>query len=84
MNDGPPGAVRRFWLMRHHDATGVSGVGAVAEGCRFSTGRVALAWTGAVRSVVWYDGIDDLLTIHGHDGQTEIVWLDPPPGEGPP
>lgn len=37
---------RRFRLIRHHDVSGVSGTGPVAEGVQFTDGAVALRWYG--------------------------------------
>lgn len=69
---------RRFELVRDEDVTGVSGVGAVAWGCAFPDGVVALRWnTEWPSSVVWYDrGIEAVEHVHGHQGRTRIVWLD--------
>lgn len=68
--------VRRFILNRKEDETGVSGVGVVAEGIEFSTGWVALTWLGEVNSLVYYSTIAHVEKIHGHDGKTQIVWID--------
>jgi hypothetical protein len=70
--------MRRFVLQRHEDATGVSGVGLVAEGVEFTDGIVVLQWVvGDYRSIsTWVQGIDAVAAIHGHDGMTEVVWLD--------
>jgi hypothetical protein len=70
--------MRRFQLSRSQDVTGVSGTGIVAEGVEFSTGWVALTWLTAVNSLVFYPAIENVRAIHGHDGSTRIVWLDPP------
>jgi hypothetical protein len=69
---------RRFELHRHEDVTGVSGTGVVAEGCEFSDGVVSLRWlTEWPSSVCYYErGVESVEKIHGHGGQTEIVWLD--------
>lgn len=67
---------RRWALYRHEDATGVSGEGVVAEGVQFRDGRVAYRWTTDPRTTQTADSIDDVETIHGHAGKTEIVWLD--------
>lgn len=57
--------------------SGVSGVGAVAEGVEFSTGRVALQWlTGPNRSIALHDSLLSLRHVHGHAGRTEVVWVD--------
>jgi hypothetical protein len=70
---------RRFELHRDRDATGVSGLGVVAEGCLWSDSTVALRWTSAwPTSVVFHDrGMDAVEAVHGHGGSTRIVWLDP-------
>jgi hypothetical protein len=67
--------MRAFHLERHHDDTGISGIGKVAEGCQFSDGRVALRWlVGEHRSTVVWDSIDSVEHIHGHNGHTTVVW----------
>lgn len=68
--------MRRFYLHRQEDVTGVSGTGRVAEGVVFSTGWVALTWLTAVNSLVFYPSIENVEKIHGHGGQTLIVWED--------
>jgi hypothetical protein len=68
--------MRRFYLQRHEDATGTSGTGKVAEGVVFQCGRVALTWLTHVACVSIYDNIQGVETIHGHDGKTEVVWVD--------
>jgi hypothetical protein len=68
---------RCFQLVRHSDPTGVSGTGVIAEGVEWSDGTVALHWGGRfATTTVWPDGIDALLTIHGHSGSSTIHWLD--------
>lgn len=78
-------ASRRFVLRRDHDHTGVSGTGVVAEGIEFSDGVVALRWLvppdqpghGFPTSVVFHDnGIGSVEKIHGHNGATQIVFMD--------
>jgi hypothetical protein len=70
--------IRRFVLERHEDATGVSGIGTVAEGIEFTDGIVVMKWiVGDFRSMtIWNQGIEAVREIHGHDGRTEVVWLD--------
>lgn len=68
---------RRFHLLRERDVSGVSGVGIVAEGVEWSDGTVTLHWGGRFpTTTVWQDGIDALLTIHGHNGLTTVQWID--------
>lgn len=75
----PPITPRAFRLVRDHDETGVSGTGIVAEGVEFSDGTVALRWlTEWPTSVVFHDrGIQAVRKVHGHNGATRIVFLDP-------
>ncbi|HEY0475032.1 MAG TPA: hypothetical protein VGD34_25355 [Kribbella sp.] len=74
---------RRFRLIRHHDVSGVSGTGPVAEGVQFTDGAVALRWYGDYPTTTVWDGIDSVIAIHGHQGATEVEWLDPDPGPDP-
>ena len=67
---------QRFWLVRHCDASGVSGTGLVAEGVRFSSGKVVLNWLRPPGSLGIFMSLADLLAVHGHQGQTQIEWLD--------
>lgn len=69
--------MRRFYLDRRVDATGVSGVGRVAAGCVFENGWVALTWLTEVTSLVFYARIEDVEHIHGHNGLSRVVFLDP-------
>lgn len=71
--DRPP---RRFQLIRHSDPSGVSGTGIVAEGAEWSSGAVALHWPGHPRATSIWANIRDLEQAHGHDGATEVRWLD--------
>jgi len=70
--------MRRFVLRRDKDETGVSGTGIVAEGVEFTNGVVVLHWTSEwPTSVVFHDrGIKSVEAIHGHNGNTKIVFLD--------
>lgn len=67
---------RRFVLDRKVDPTGTSGTGIVAEGVRFSNGKVALHWLSHLGAVNVYDSIDVCETLHGHGGNTALVWID--------
>lgn len=70
------GVPRRFRLVRVQDATGISGVGVVAEGTHYTSGKATLSWITTWRSVAVYDSIEDVMSIHGHNGQTLIDWID--------
>ncbi len=68
---------RRFELIRYEDKTGISGIGKIAEGVIFSSGKCALAWTiKDIPSVTIYDSVEQVIAIHGHDGKTELKWID--------
>ena len=68
--------MRRFTLVRYADISGVSGTGVVAEGVEFSSGMVALNWAGRLSSMAFYFSMSDLLRVHGHEGASDILWLD--------
>ena len=68
----PP--MRLFHLDRLEDETGISGTGRIAEGVVFSDGRVAMNWITQFRSFCFYDSVDDLVSIHGHNGKTQLVF----------
>ena len=75
--DDPHHDFRRFHLYRHDDETGVSGTGIVAEGIQYQDGRISMRWcVNPARSTTAYDNAPDVTTIHGHDGKTEIIWID--------
>lgn len=68
-------SVQPFVLRRHHDVTGVSGTGIVADGALFPAagkGRAVVRWRGERGSTVVWDNIGHVKEIHGHDGATVI------------
>jgi hypothetical protein len=71
---------RTFELVRYRDLSGVSGTGVVAEGCLFTDGSVALRWRGTNPATAVWPDIESVLAVHGHQGATEVQWLD---GEEP-
>ena len=69
--------VRPFVLRRLADVSGVSGTGIVVAGTEFGkNGWVAMTWLGDKSSYCWYPSVKTMMAVHGHDGQTELVWLD--------
>lgn len=71
--------MKTFVLRRYVDETGISGTGDVAEGVVFNSGKVVVAWDptktlAAVVTVVVLDSIEDVEKLHGHNGQTRVVW----------
>ncbi|MEV8124082.1 hypothetical protein AB0P07_08205 [Streptomyces sp. NPDC085944] len=68
---------RRFVLRRRTDISGISGTGDVADGVLWPDGTAAVRWRGEHPSAVHWDrGRVSVELIHGHQGATEIVWLD--------
>jgi hypothetical protein len=70
--------MRRFVLYRFHDVSGVSGIGPVADGVMFEDGSIALRWRGDNSSTAVWDNEEKLINVHGHNGSTEIRFIDPP------
>jgi len=68
--------VKRGYLERYEDISGVSGTGKVAELAISSDGRVAVFWPPPLDSVASYSDIEKVKKIHGHNGRTAIVILD--------
>lgn len=68
--------MKRFVLKREEDVSGMSGVGIVAEGVQFTSGKCALTWLSHLNCVAFYDSIFVLESIHGHEGATKVVWVD--------
>jgi hypothetical protein len=70
----PKKGIATFHLLRHADESGVSGTGWVAEGAVFSNGWVALIWLTETPSMNFYPSIYAVEAVHGHGGQTQIVF----------
>jgi hypothetical protein len=68
---------RRFHLQRDDDVTGISGVGAVADGVVWADGAVTIRWRGQHPSTVNWASLADAKAIHGHGGATRFIWDDP-------
>lgn len=48
----------------------------VAEGTQFSSGEIALHWSGSIVVIAVYRSLHDLLSKHGADH--DVLWLDAP------
>ena len=68
--------MKRFYLRRLVDETGISGIGIIAEGIEFSNLQVILCWRTFTSSIGVYRNIEDMIRIHGHNGKTIIEWID--------
>ncbi len=75
---------RRGIVIRTVDVTGISGLGHIVEFCKFSDGATAWRWLGGPpqNQPKWefYDnpGTAPFEQISGHNGNTEIVFIDDP------
>ncbi|MFD9815077.1 hypothetical protein [Streptomyces sp. NPDC059080] len=67
-------APRRVKLIRTDDTTGVSGEGHVADGVQWPDGTCALRWRTQIATHALYDSVEH---IHGHDGATQVEFIDP-------
>jgi hypothetical protein len=72
--EAPPRRTATFRLLRLEDDSGVSGTGWVAEGAVFSNGWVVLVWPTETPSLNFYTSIEDVEVIHGHGGNTRIIF----------
>jgi len=68
--------LRTFILDRKIDVSGVSGCGAVAEGCLFDSGEAVVHWKGEHASINIYHSLEDVLAVHSHGGATVVVFDD--------
>lgn len=68
------GVLRVFQLLRDEDVSGVSGVGRVAVGVVFPSGKVVVEWLGSDTTFGIYDRLEHVEKIHGHGGKTRIVF----------
>jgi len=80
----PPNEPSRGTIVRKVDTTGISGIGHIAEFCVFSDGAAVIRWLGGPPQnqpkFEFFDepGIEPFIQISGHNGNTEVVWIDPP------
>jgi hypothetical protein len=78
---------RRFELVRTEDVSGTSGTGVVAVGVEYPDGAVHMQWRNADNEDLDTDsngcafkpapdGIEATREIHGHEGRTEVRYVD--------
>lgn len=68
--------MQRFYLERTVDPAGISGLGKIAEGVVFPNGKVVMRWLTQFSSICIYESVGDVLSIHGHNGTTTLVFID--------
>lgn len=76
--DNPAHQIKRFFLMRDIDESGVSGTGIVAVGCILPSGHAVMEWTTYHSSIAIYKNIQDVELIHSHGGKTKVVIVEEP------
>jgi hypothetical protein len=57
------------------DISGVSGVGRVAVGVVFPSGKVVLEWMGTDSTFEIFEKLRHVVRIHGHSGKTGVVFV---------
>ena len=78
---------KRFELVRNEDYSGVSGEGVVATGVAYPDGAVHMQWRNEGNDDLTTDsngcafkpapdGVEATIEVHGHEGRTEIRWVD--------
>lgn len=78
---------RRFELVRTEDVSGTSGTGVVATGVEYPNGAVHMMWYNGSNEELEVDGngfsfkpapngIKSTEIIHGHEGRTEVQFID--------
>lgn len=66
--------MKTFFLLRHEDVHGNTGVGVVAEGVIFDDGGMcAMTWLSDFKTVTVFPDIKTVIALHGHGGSTDIV-----------
>lgn len=70
-----PPKIRKFYLNREEDESGVSGTGIVAVGVELPSKRCVIEWISKrtdANSLGIYDNMEDLEKVHGHEGKTKV------------
>ncbi len=68
--------MRDFILIRKKDISGRSGTGVVAEGTIFTDGQAVLKWLREPYALGIFTSIEELLSVHGHEGNTYVQFVD--------
>lgn len=66
--------MKSFVLNRKKDVSGLTGEGIICEGCILTNGKVILHWLNEISSIVIHESIENVIKIHCHNGQTEIIY----------
>lgn len=71
--------MRNFILVREKDVSGCSGTGVVAEGTIFIDGQAVLKWLREPFALGIFASVEELLSVHGHEGNTTVQFADNQP-----
>src|SRR5436190_7838384 len=79
----PTSPLRRFYVLRLTDPTGVSGTGRIVEGVIFPDGKVVLKWRLPTSSLVLFDSFTEFqeVYLHKHHLCNTLVFVDQESGE---
>lgn len=70
--------IKKFYLLRHEDLHGHSGVGVVAVGVQLPSGKCVMEWLSQEVTETIFESAAQIVRLHSHDGRTELIWGDPP------
>lgn len=70
--------IKKFYLLRHEDLHGHSGVGVVAVGVKLPSGKCVMEWLSREVTETIFESAEQIMRLHSHEGRTELVWGDPP------
>lgn len=70
--------MRRFYLLRAKDETGISRTGRVLEGVLCASGKVITEWRQPYCTIGVYNSMKEFETIHVdcHPSCNEVIWID--------
>jgi hypothetical protein len=66
---------RLGFLTRSEDVSGVSGTGRIATVVSFDDKCIVYWGCSSIHQVEIFDSVEDLISIHGHQGKTTVVWI---------
>ena len=74
--------LRRFFVLRHRDPSGIAGLGRIVEGVIFPCGKTVLKWRLPTSSLVIFENFTEFHEIYlkAHPTANELIFVD---GEEP-
>lgn len=70
--------MRRFYLLRFQDETGISATGRVLEGMLMPSGKVIVEWRPPHATITIFNSLEEFRALHvdAHPSKNQIVWID--------